>query len=133
SMRNGIAVSAAACVGLAASMGAQALDFQNASGTVTGSWDTTVSFGQAWRLEDPDCRLIATANGGCGRSPNIDDGNLNYVEDVFSRAFKVVTELSIESGQFGAFVRGSGLYDAQVEDEETDRTRLPGASKDLVG
>jgi hypothetical protein len=27
---------------------------------------------------EPDCRLIANANGGCGRSANIDDGNLNF-------------------------------------------------------
>ncbi|MGH8263777.1 MAG: DUF1302 family protein, partial [Steroidobacteraceae bacterium] len=61
-----------------ASLAAQAIDFSNSSGTVTGNWDTTVTYGQAWRVQSPDCNLIATADGGCGRSPNIDDGDLNY-------------------------------------------------------
>lgn len=122
--------------GIAASVllstAAQALDFSTANG-ITGSWDTTLSYGQAWRLQDPDCNLIATADGGCGRSPNIDDGNLNYRDDLFSRAFKIVTELSVERGNFGAFVRGSGLYDAQVMDHHTDRTPLRKDAEDLVG
>jgi hypothetical protein len=123
--------------GIAASVlvstAAQALDFSNEAGTLTGSWDTTLSYGQAWRLEDPDCNLIAAADGGCGRSPNIDDGNLNYRDDLFSRAFKVVSELSVERGNFGAFVRGSALYDAQVMDSDTDRTPLADEAEDLVG
>ena len=55
---------------------AQAVDF--AAGGWNGSFDTTVSFGQAWRVEARDPRLIGTADGGSGRSPNIDDGDLNY-------------------------------------------------------
>src|SRR5262245_34366710 len=80
-----------------------AVDFQH--GDFTGSWDTTLSYGQLWRIEDPDCHLIATANGGCGRSANIDDGDLNYHEGVVSRALKAVTELSLEYKNVGAFVR----------------------------
>lgn len=120
-------------VALLVSGAAQAVDFANSSGTVTGSWDTTLSYGQAWRIQDPDCNLIATADGGCGRSPNIDDGNLNYRDDLFSRAFKAVTEVSVQRGNFGAFVRGSALYDAQVMDHHTDRTRLSKDAEDLVG
>jgi hypothetical protein len=128
---SGIVLSLAAA--LLISSAAQAVDFANSSGTVTGSWDTSLSYGQAWRLEDPDCHLIATADGGCGRSPNIDDGNLNYRDDLFSRAFKAVTEVSVQSGNFGAFVRGSALYDAQVMDHHTDRTKLSKDAQDLVG
>ena len=62
-----------ATLGLA-SPAAHAWDFQNSDGTVTGSWDTTFTYGQAYRIESRDCRLIAIADGGCGRSPNIDDG-----------------------------------------------------------
>jgi Protein of unknown function (DUF1302) len=95
------AASAVAALGLGAAR-VQAVDFQSSSGSVTGSWDTTLSYGQAWRVETPDCRLIATADGGCGRSPNIDDGNLNYGTDLFSRALKASTELSVNRGNFGA-------------------------------
>ena len=130
--RSGIVAAAiAACIGTAVASRSEAVEFQ--LGPVTGHWDTTLSFGQAWRIEDPDCDLIATANGGCGRSPNIDDGNLNYPDGKFSSAFKAVTELSLEYGNFGAFIRGSGLYDVEVEEEDPARTDLPGATEDLVG
>src|SRR5882672_361268 len=113
-----------------ASPAAYAVDFQSDDGTFTGSWDTTFSYGQAWRIESRDCRLIAIADGGCGRSPNIDDGDLNYGTDMFSRALKAVTELSVNYKGFGAFVRASGLYDNAAG--ETRRTELSDKSKDLV-
>ena len=55
--------------------------------------NTTISYGQAWRIQSRDCNLVAIADGGCGRSPNIDDGNLNYDTGLYSSAFKAVTEL----------------------------------------
>ena len=123
--------------GIAASVllceSAAALDFSSRDGSITGSWDTTLSYGQAWRVQDPDCHLIATANGGCGRSANIDDGDLNYRSGLFSRAFKLVSEVSLRRGNLGAFVRGSALYDAQVMDHDTDRTPLSHDAKNLVG
>jgi hypothetical protein len=113
-----------------ASPAAYAWDFQNDDGTFSGSWDTTLTYGQAWRIESRDCRLVAIADGGCGRSPNIDDGNLNYDTDMFSRALKALTELSVNYRGVGAFVRASALYDDAAAD--TQRTELSGKSKDLV-
>lgn len=109
---------------------AYAWDFQNDSGTFSGSWDTTLTYGQAWRVEGRDCRLIAIADGGCGRSPNIDDGDLNYDTDMFSRALKAVTEVSLNYRGVGAFVRGSALYDDAAGN--TQRTELSDKSEDLV-
>jgi hypothetical protein len=127
-------VSAAVVTGALTATNAHAVDFSTQSGSVSGSWDTTVSFGTAWRLQSPDCNLIATADGGCGRSPNIDDGNLNYEKgDIFSKAFKAVTELSLNAGDFGAFIRGSFLYDVDVMDGDTRRTPLSHDAKNLVG
>ncbi len=113
-----------------ASPATYAWDFQNDDGTFTGSWDTTFTYGQAWRTESRDCRLIAIADGGCGRSPNIDDGNLNYDTDMFSRAFKALTELSLNYKGVGGFVRASGLYDDAAGD--TQRTPLNESSEKLV-
>jgi hypothetical protein len=113
-----------------ASPAAYAWDFQNDTGTFSGSWDTTLTFGQAWRIESRDCRLIAIADGGCGRSPNIDDGNLNYDTDMYSQALKVLTEVSLNYRGVGAFVRASGLYDNAAND--TQRTPLSDKSEDLV-
>jgi hypothetical protein len=111
---------------------AQAVDF--AAGGWNGSFDTTVSFGQIWRTEARDPRLIGTANGGTGRSPNIDDGDLNYRKGRVSSAYKMVAELSLDRGEnFGVFVRGSLLYDDLVEDGETDRTPISEPAKDLAG
>jgi hypothetical protein len=126
---------AAAIVALGALLAtdARAIDFQNDAGTFSGSWDTTVSYGQAWRIDRRDCDLIAVANGGCGRSPNIDDGNLNYGTGNFSSAFKAVSELSLNYRNVGVFVRGSGLYDIDVEDGNTERTPLAEESEDIVG
>ncbi len=118
-----------AALGLA-SPAAYAWDFQNQDGTFSGSWDTTFTYGQAWRIESRDCRLIAIADGGCGRSPNIDDGNLNYDTDMYSRALKALTEISLNYRGFGAFVRASALYDDAAGN--TDRTELSSKSKDLV-
>jgi hypothetical protein len=131
--RRGTLIAAAVTAALAAlgATKAQAVDFQ--WGDVSGSWDTTLSYGQGWRIEDPDCDLIATANGGCGRSPNIDDGDLNYDDGVFSRALKAVSEVSLEYRNFGAFVRGSGLYDFQNAERRQARTVLPKETKRLVG
>lgn len=113
-----------------ASPATYAWDFQNDDGTLSGSWDTTLTYGQAWRVESRDCRLIAIADGGCGRSPNIDDGNLNYDTDMFSRALKALTELSVNYRGVGAFVRASALYDDAAGD--TQRTPLSGKSEELV-
>jgi hypothetical protein len=128
-----VAVAVAASLGAAAARHAHAGDFTQ--GSVSGSWDTTISYGQAWRLEDRDCHLIGTADGGCGRSPNIDDGDLNYSKGNFSKALKIVSEISLHSASdnIGAFVRGSALEDFEAENSHTERTKLSRSAKDLVG
>jgi hypothetical protein len=114
---------------------AQAVSFQSESGAWTGSWDTTIGYGQGWRVSGPDCRLIAIANGGCGYSPNIDDGDLNYLKKAaFSEALTGVTELALNyKDKAGIFVRGSGLYDWKVMDDKTDHVQLTHDAKGVVG
>jgi hypothetical protein len=124
-------IAAMVAVGALGATKVQAVDFQ--WGEASGSWDTTLSYGQLWRIEDPDCNLIATADGGCGRSANIDDGDLNYHDGVVSRAMKGVTELSLQYKSVGAFVRGSGLYDFQTAKRDQARTPLSKDAKRLVG
>jgi hypothetical protein len=116
---------------LAAPGAAQAIDF--AAGGWNGSLNTTVTFGQTWRSESRDPRLIGTADGGTGRSPNIDDGNLNYRKGRVSSAYKLVSELALDGDNFGLFVRGSALYDDLVQDTETERTPISESGRDLAG
>lgn len=123
----------AAAAATLACVPALAIEFSNDAGTFRGSWDTTLTLGQGWRIQDSDCNLIAVADGGCGRSPNIDDGDLNYDTGTYSSAFKVVTELALNWDHFGVFVRGQGLYDFEAEDSSTERTPLSDPALDLVG
>jgi len=63
-------------VGLVWAPAAPAFEFKN--GEVSGSFDTTVSVGAAWRVEKRDRSLVGIANGGTARSVNEDNGDLNY-------------------------------------------------------
>jgi hypothetical protein len=97
----------------------------------TGSWDTTLSYGGLWRVQSPDCRLIANANGGCGRSANVDDGNLNYGTGSVSSAIKGTSELELRfRDSWGFFARGTAFYDWKAGD--TLRTELSDAAKQRV-
>jgi Protein of unknown function (DUF1302) len=126
----GAVLAVAAC---AVAPSAQAYDFGN-DGGLTGSLDTTVSFGTAWRVASQNPALVGVADGGTGRSVNIDDGDANYNKgDQFSEAFKVTSELSLKYNNYGFFARGSGLYDLAVMDMSTRRTPLSAAAKDLAG
>jgi len=130
-----IAPAAAIFLALGVAPGARAINFQDSSGNWNGAFDVTVSYGQAWRLEGRDCRLIAIANGGCGYSPNIDDGDLNYGKNqTYSQALTGVAEFALNyKDKVGVFVRGSGLYDFYVMGNHTERTPLSHDAKDVVG
>ena len=125
--------SVAASVLLLVGARALAVGFETESGEFYGSWDTTVSYGQGWRLESRDQRLIATANGGVGRSPNIDDGNLNFDTGITTQAWKVISEIELNYKSFGGFIRGRALYDFELEGGRTARTPLSQAALDRVG
>jgi len=114
---------------------ARAVSFQSSSGEWTGSWDTTIGYGQGWRVSGLDCRLVAIANGGCGYSPNIDDGDLNYPKKAaFSEALTGTTELALNyKDKGGIFVRGSGLYDWKVMDDTTAHVQFTHDAKGVIG
>ncbi|MCX7055619.1 MAG: DUF1302 family protein, partial [Proteobacteria bacterium] len=113
---------------------AGAFDFQNADGSITGNWDTTVSYGQGWRLKTQDPAIIGTGEGGTGRSPNIDNGDLNFNKGhAFSQAFKITSEFALKWQNYGLFTRASALYDRAVMDGTMARTPLTNDAKDLAG
>jgi hypothetical protein len=113
------AIAAALAAGYAAPASAVPIETNNWS----GSWDTTLSWGGLWRVQSPDCRLIANANGGCGRSANIDDGNLNYETGMVSSTVKATSEIELRfRDSWGIFARGFGFYD--WVQGNTERTEL---------
>ena len=131
--RRGLLIApAAVCLALGVAPEARAFNFS--SGDWTGSWDTTIGYGQGWRMEGHNCKLIAIADGGCGYGPNNDDGDLNYGKGTFTEALTGVTELSLKyKDSLGVFVRGSGLYDFYVMGDHTQRTALTHDARDVVG
>lgn len=141
----GSAIALALASGLAASS-AHAIDFEFGDGW-TGTVDTTVSYGISMRTEDAATNLIGKANinpllnfAPPGRPPytlaelnqiqraapgrfsvNSDWGTLNYPDsgDIFSNAFRVTSELSInKDDRWGGFLRASYFYDFENNDAD---------------
>lgn len=99
-----------------------------------GSFDTTITLGSSFRLEDPDPDFIGRANGGNANSVNVDDGNLNYDQgDVTSLRAKVNHEISLDWENFGFFGRAFYFYDAAIMDIDTERTSLSEAAENRAG
>lgn len=100
-------------------------------GAVTGSLDTTVSYGTGWRMEEQDPKLAAlyaTYNDSVtdNRLTFIDknDGDANFDNDSkpISSTFKITSDLELKTGDFGAFVRGTAFYDTVLADERPNRS-----------
>ena len=104
--------SGALAVAMAFTAFAPAHAFQFGKGEVTGSFDTTVSAGASWRMQGRDPTLVGIVNGGTSRSPNEDDGNLNYGKnDLYSAPLKATHDFELKYRNYGFFARGSYFYD----------------------
>lgn len=96
----------AAAISIAAISPAQAIDFYSAG--IEGTFDSQVSIGSSWRVENRNEDLTTV---------NTDDGGLNYSKgDAISQIFKGSHDLQLSYENYGAFVRGKYWYDyAQSE------------------
>ncbi len=110
-----------------------ALSFEFEDGDLSGSLDSTLSYGMTWRVQDQDSDLIGLANGGKAFSVNGDDGNLNYDKGVISNVAKLTSELDLKYHNFGLFIRGTAFYDFENEEGDRERTELRDDALDLVG
>jgi len=112
-------LASAIALSLATTATTQAAEFD--VGDFRVKFDSIISYGAAWRMEDPNLRTIHPGNraGGMGQSGVADDGNLNYDQgDMVSSVFKGVHDLSIDGGNIGAFVRFKYWYDDVIENQE---------------
>lgn len=100
-------------------------------GAVTGSLDTTVSYGTGWRMEAQDPKLATlypnyTAAVMANRRSFIhkSDGDANFDNDSkpISSVYKITSDLELKTGDFGAFVRGTAFYDTVLSDESPNRS-----------
>jgi hypothetical protein len=90
---------------------AEAIQF-NWEDAITGSVDTTLSYGVAVRASKRDINLYGIANGGNSRSVNDDDGNLNYDKnELYSNLVKASMDIEAKWKNWGVFLRGYGFYD----------------------
>ncbi len=153
--RSGLSLAVALALGGFAAQDAAAIEFSK--GELTGSLDTTVSYGVSVRTQDRDDDLIGKAHfnptlvaqisalTAAGRyleaqalqeqargrfSVNRDDGNLKYDKgDLISNALKLTSELSLNYRDSGAFMRATYFYDF----ENATRNDLSRDAKDLIG
>lgn len=89
----------------------QAVEFSFADDEIAGSIDTTVSYGQLWRVQGQDKN---------NDDINANDGNRNFDTGLVSEVFKVTTDLEATYQNYGAFVRGTAFYDTQIMDKRND-------------
>ncbi|MDO8695789.1 MAG: DUF1302 family protein, partial [Pseudomonas sp.] len=104
---------AGAAIGLLALLvagAAQAVDISLADDQISGSLDTTLSYGSVWRVSGRDDVSDI----------NTDDGNRNFDTGQVSEVFKVTSELLLNYENYGAFVRGTAAYDTQIMDQHND-------------
>ena len=112
---------------------AHAIEISN--GELSGSFDTTISYGASWRASDLDEDFIGKAainpavfmldNAGQRAAPgrwsvNNDDGNLNYPNggDLVSNTIKFTSEIDLRWRNFGTFTRFTGFYDFENSDQD---------------
>jgi len=90
---------------------AQAVEFSFADNEISGSVDSTVSYGQLWRVQGQD---------KSNNDINTNDGNRNFDTGLVSEVFKITTDMEARYQNYGVFVRGTAFYDTQIMDKRND-------------
>ena len=89
-------------------------------GEVEGSFNSNISLGASWRMEDMEPRLVTPGNApgfGTASTGTADDGDLNYKDgDIYSLILKGVHDLELRKGDFGLFLRGKYWYDRELDE-----------------
>ncbi|PXB92552.1 DUF1302 domain-containing protein, partial [Pseudomonas aeruginosa] len=95
-----------AFVGLLPLLGgqAQAVEFSFLDNEVSGSLDTTLSYGTLWRVQGQD---------KSNNDINTNDGNRNFDTGLVSEVYKITSDLEATWRNYGVFIRGTAFYDTQ--------------------
>lgn len=106
----------AVAIALSTAAPAYAVNFN--IGEIEGQFDSALSIGASWSMDDADPDLIGINNGGTGFTQTGDDNRLNFKKgETFSKIFKGVHDLELRYGDSGVFVRGKYWYDFELKDE----------------
>lgn len=103
---------------------------QFGEGEWSGSFDTNISLGGLYRLNNADPEYISVSSGGTRYSSNTDDGDLNYGKGWVSALAKVSHDFQLKYRNYGVFVRGYYFTDEKAG--STLRTPLSDQAKDRV-
>ncbi len=87
------------------------MEFSFADNEITGSLDTTISYGQLWRVQGQD---------KTNDDINTNDGNRNFDTGLVSEVFKITSDLEASYQNYGVFIRGTAFYDTQIMDKRND-------------
>jgi len=90
---------------------AGALQIRLAEGEIEGSFDTTLSYGQLYRVQGMD-KTNDDVNGN--------DGNRNFDTGRVSEVYKITSDLGLNWRNYGLFIRGTAFYDSQIMDRRND-------------
>lgn len=91
--------------------GVQAVEFSVLDNQLTGSFDSTLSYGRLWRVQGRDKN---------NDDVNTNDGNRNFDTGLVSEVYKITSELEANYQNYGVFVRGTAFYDTQIMDKRND-------------
>ncbi|TBU82094.1 DUF1302 domain-containing protein [Pseudomonas daroniae] len=89
----------------------QAVEFSFADNEISGSLDTTLSYGQLWRVQGQSKN---------NDDVNVNDGNRNFDTGLVSEVLKITSDLEMNYQNYGFFVRGTAFYDMQIMDRRND-------------
>ena len=100
-------------------MAAQAQGAEFNLGQIEGSFDSQITMGSSWRVEDQG-EVITGAQG------NSDDGDRNYKNgDAFSQIVKGSHDLQFNYQNYGGFVRGKYWYDSALDNNAVEYGHTP--------
>lgn len=106
---------------------AHALNFELENG-VTVDLDTTVGYNVQWRRESQDPNVLAFPASNLGFLT--DDGNRNFDKgDMTQNQVNFSSDLDINYGDGGVFVRARGWYDEVYDDDLTGTNTFTGQPK----
>ncbi|MBC2690970.1 MULTISPECIES: DUF1302 domain-containing protein [Pseudomonas] len=111
---SGAAISGVGLAGLlqlCAVEGVWAAEFKVLDNQVTGSFDSTLSYGRLWRVQGRD---------KTNDDVNTNDGNRNFDTGLVSEVYKITSELEANYQNYGVFMRGTAFYDTQLMDKRND-------------
>lgn len=95
-------------------------------GSIEGSFNSQLSVGSSWRVEQADPNLLQDING---QTSNNDDSNNNYQDgDAFSQLFKGSHDLQFNYQNYGGLIRGKYWYDSALANNSVNYGHGPTAS-----